>query len=83
MASASASAPSSDAPVEAPVSTPILNGLPAACSSCALFANAAGTAFAAPAGVNPLKPTVLPFPMSSAASSGVRMGNGNGMETPR
>jgi hypothetical protein len=63
MAWALASAPSSDGPVEAPVSTPIWKSRPAACSSSAWQAIARGMALAAPAGVNPLKPTVWPWRM--------------------
>ena len=44
--------------VEAPVKTPMANGRPASCSSCALLAIASGTALGVPAAVNPPKPTL-------------------------
>jgi len=74
MASARASEPSRLSPVDAPVTTAILNGRPAACSAFACSAMPTGTTFAAPAGVNPLKPTVWPclkrLPASSFVISG-------------
>ena len=61
IASAFASAPSSDGPVDAPVSTPTLNGLPGGVFCFGAFcAIASGIAFGAPAGVKPLKPIVWP-----------------------
>ena len=74
MASALASAPSSDGPVEAPVSTPIWKSRPAACSAVARSARAMGIALGEPAGVKPLKPTVCPCWIRAAASAAVRSG---------
>ena len=74
MASALASAPSSEGPVEAPVRTPIWNSRPAWCSAMARSAIASGIAFGAPAGVKPLKPTVWPCSIRAAASAAVRTG---------
>jgi hypothetical protein len=58
MASALASSPSSEGPVEAPVMTPTLKGRPASCSARAFAAMAVGMTLAAPAGVKPLKPMI-------------------------
>ena len=80
MACALARAPSSEGPVEAPVRTPIWNSWPASCAALARSAIASGIALGAPAGVNPLNPTVCPWSMREAASSGVRTGNGRDME---
>ena len=60
MASARASSPSRESPVEAPVTTATLKGRPAVCSARARAASALGVTFAAPAAVKPLKPIVWP-----------------------
>ena len=65
------SAPSRESPEDAPVSTPILKGFPFSCSAIALSAIAAGIALGAPAGVNPLNPTLSPSLTKLAASSAV------------
>ena len=70
-ASARARTPSKDGPPDAPVMALILKALPAACSAFALSAIAVGIAFAAPAGVKPLKAMLSPFLMRPAASSAV------------
>ena len=71
MACASVSTPSVLSPVDAPVNILTLNSLPASCSAVAIAASSLVTAFAEPAGVNPLIPSVSPFLISAAASAAV------------
>jgi len=71
----SARASSMLSPHEAPVKTRILKDSPFLCRPSARLAKARGTAFAAPAGVKPLKATVAPWGIWATASSALNFGN--------